>query len=43
MDENVLAESENTNASQHVFLNKSIDLFKAGDAGWRNKKIKENQ
>ncbi len=41
MDENVLAESENTNDSQHVFLNKSIDLFKAGDAGWRNKKNKK--
>lgn len=33
MDENVLAESENTNASQHVFQNKSIDLFEARDAG----------
>lgn len=41
MDENVLAESGNANASQHVSLNKSIDLFEAEGSGWRNEKEKK--
>lgn len=39
MDENILAQSGNANASQHVFLNKFIDLFEAGDACCRNEKL----